>query len=183
MVSNERVYTIADIEALPDGQRAELIDGRMFMMASPTLNHQDILMWLTVTIFNYIQSHKGKCKVVAAPFGVFIRKDDKNYFEPDISVICDRDKLDQKGCHGAPDWVIEIVSPSSHRMDYIRKLPIYRETGVKEYWIVDYDKDLISVFKLQEKDEPYTYHFTDSVKAGIYEDFEIDFSLLKDYME
>lgn len=178
----ERVYTIADIEALPEGQRAELIDGRMYMMATPSLNHQDILVWLSVRIFNFIETHKGKCRVVPAPFGVFIKKDDRNYFEPDISVICDRDRLDQRGCHGAPDWVIEIVSPSSRRMDYRLKLPIYRETGVREYWIVDYSKRQVSVYLLQESDTPVVYSFTDTIPVAIYGDFSIDFSQLSEYL-
>lgn len=178
----KRTYTIADIEALPEGQRAELIDGRMYMMATPSLNHQDILVWLSVKIFNYIQSQRGKCRVVPAPFGVFIKKDDRNYFEPDISVICDRDRLDQRGCHGAPDWVIEIVSPSSRRMDYRLKLPIYRETGVREYWIVDYNKEQVSVYLLQESDTPVVYSFTDTIPVAIYVDFSIDFSQLSEYL-
>lgn len=171
-----RNCTIADIEALPEGQRAELIDGQMYMMASPSLNHQEILMWLSVEIYNFIRAHKGSCKVLPAPFGVFIKKDDRNYFEPDISVICDPDKLDQKGCHGAPDWVIEIVSPSSRRMDYMRKLPVYQKAGVREYWIVDYDKQIISVHLLQETDEAKVYHWGDKIKTTIYPDLEIDFS-------
>ena len=179
----DRIYTIADIEALPEGQRAELIDGKMYMMASPTLNHQDILVWLSVTIYNFIHSHKGKCKVLPAPFGIFIKKDDRNYFEPDISVICNRDKLDQKGCHGAPEWVVEIVSPSSRKMDYVRKLPVYKEAGVLEYWIVDYDRQVISVYYLQESDTPVKYTFQDTIRTSIYEDLAIDFSLLEDYME
>ncbi|SOY32441.1 hypothetical protein AMURIS_05200 [Acetatifactor muris] len=175
-------YTIADIDALPEGQRAELIDGRMYMMASPALSHQDILIWLSVEIFNYIKSHKGKCRVVPAPFGVFIRKDDRNYFEPDISVICDRDRLDERGCHGAPDWVVEIVSPSSRRMDYRLKLPVYKETGVREYWIVDYARRQVSVYLLQESDTPRVYSFTDTIPVAIYGDFAIDFSQLLDYL-
>lgn len=179
----DRIYTIADIEALPEGQRAELIDGKMYMMASPSLNHQDILVWLTNQIFNFIQSRKGKCKVLPAPFGVFIRKDDRNYFEPDISVICNRDRLDQKGCHGAPDWVVEIVSPSSRKMDYVRKLPVYKEAGVLEYWIVDYDKQVISVYYLQESGTPVKYTFQDTIRSRVYEDLTIDFSRLEEYME
>ena len=171
-----RNCTIADIEALPEGQRAELIDGQMYMMASPSLNHQKLLMWLSVEIYNFIKTHNGKCEVLPAPFGVFIKKDDRNYFEPDISVICDPDKLDQKGCHGAPDWVIEIVSPSSRRMDYMRKLPVYQKAGVREYWIVDYDKQIISVHLLQEMDEAKVYHWGDKIKTTIYPDLEIDFS-------
>ena len=179
----DRIYTIADIEALPEGQRAELIDGKMYMMASPSLNHQDILVWLTAEIYNFIRARKGKCKVLPAPFGVFIKKDDRNYFEPDISVICNRDRLDQKGCHGAPDWVVEIVSPSSRKMDYVRKLPVYKEAGVSEYWIVDYDKQVISVYYLQESDIPVKYTFQDTIRSRVYEDLAIDFSQLEEYME
>lgn len=113
---------------------------------------------------------------------MFIKKDDRNYFEPDISVICDRDRLDQRGCHGAPDWVIEIVSPSSRRMDYRLKLPIYRETGVREYWIVDYNKGQVSVYLLQESDTPVVYSFTDTIPVAIYGDFSIDFSQLSEYL-
>ncbi len=169
-------YTIADIEALPDNVRAELIDGKMYLMASPTLNHQELLMWLSATIYNFIKGNKGKCKVLPAPFGVYIKKDDKNYFEPDISVICDGDKLDQKGCHGAPDWVIEIVSPSSRRMDYMRKLPVYKQAGVREYWIVDYDKQIISVYMLQETDEAMVYSWNSKIQVNIYPGLSIDFS-------
>ncbi|MCM1064733.1 MAG: Uma2 family endonuclease [Eubacterium sp.] len=108
----ERIYTTADIEALPEGIRAELIDGKMYLMASPTLTHQDILGWLTACIFNYITGNKGKCKVLPAPFGVFIKKDEKNFFEPDISVVCNRDRLDQKGCHGGiPPGILPLPKP------------------------------------------------------------------------
>lgn len=178
----ERRYTVADIEALPEGERAELIDGKMYLMASPTLDHQHILVWLSARIFNYIETHKGNCRVVPAPFGVYIKKDEHNFFEPDISVICDRDKLDQKGCHGAPDWVIEIVSPSSRRMDYRLKLPVYREAGVQEYWIVDYQKKIITVHFLQKPDTPVTYSFHDIIKPGIFAELEIDFSQLSEYL-
>ena len=140
-------------------------------------------MWLSVEIFNFIKAHNGSYQVLPAPFGVFIKKDERNYFEPDISVICDQDKLDQKGCHGAPDWIIEIVSPSSRQMDYMRKLPIYKKTGVREYWIVDYDKQLISVHLLPKTDEAHLYHWEDRIKVSIYPDLEIDFLVLSDYLK
>jgi len=173
-------YTITDIEALPENQRAELINGKMYMMATPSLNHQMISIWLSTNIFNHIQTHDGKCRILPAPFGVFIKQDDKNYFEPDISVICDESKLDQKGCHGAPDWVIEITSPSSHWMDYHLKLPIYADAGVREYWIIDYDAGDVTVYSFTKSAKPIIYHFTDRVPVGIYEDYSIDFALLSD---
>ena len=98
----EKFYTIEDIYALPDGQRAELIDGRMYMMAPPNTRHQSLVSEFTVTIGSYIRSKGGNCKVFPAPFAVFLNKDDQNYVEPDISVICDKSKLNDKGCTAAP---------------------------------------------------------------------------------
>lgn len=174
-----KIYTVADIEALPEGERAELIDGEMFMMASPTLTHQEILMWLSAKVWNYIVEHKGKCKVLPAPFAVYIKDDIHNYVEPDISVICDKEKLDEKGCNGAPDWVIEIVSPSSRYMDYTRKLSLYEATGVREYWIVDPKQSNVTVYDLEYKKGPELHTFSERVKVGIYEDLFLDFSELE----
>lgn len=173
----KRIYTVADIEALPEGERAELINGEMYMMASPTATHQELLVVLSVQIYNYIKSKKGACKVYPAPFAVYLHNDEFTYFEPDISVICDRDKLDEKGCHGAPDWVIEIASPSSHKHDYERKLAEYRKAGVREYWIVDAEEETITVFTFGEKETVHKYALTDKIKVGIYEDLEIQVDL------
>lgn len=168
-------YTIDDIYALPEGKRAELIDGQMYMMATPSTKHQRLVKEFTYQIENYIRGKNGDCEVLPAPFAVFLNADNKTYVEPDISVICDKDKLNDKGCNGAPDWIIEIVSPTSSRMDYVIKLFKYRSAGVKEYWIVDFDKNRISVWNLENEDM-FEYTFSDIVKAGIYEDLEIDFS-------
>lgn len=168
-------YTIDDIYALQDGQRAELIDGQMYMMAPPTRRHQQILGALYRKIADYIDRKNGFCEVDIAPFAVFLNADDKNYVEPDISVICSPEKLTDKGCNGAPDWIIEIVSPGSRRTDYFTKLFKYRTAGVREYWIVDPDKCRITVYAFESEDTA-EYTFTDSVKAGIYEDLEIDFN-------
>ncbi len=170
------LYTIADIEALPEGERAELIDGEMFMMSAPMLRHQKILMWLSAKIWNYIMEHGGSCEVLPAPFAVYIKDDGKNYVEPDISVICDPDKLDEKGCHGAPDWVIEIVSSSSKDMDYERKLALYEEAGVREYWIVDPIQGNVTVYNFGTMTMVEQYSFSDRVKVGIYEDLHLDFN-------
>lgn len=167
-------YTIEDIYALPDGQRAELIDGQMYMMAPPTRRHQPILGALYRKVVDYIDKKGGSCEVDIAPFAVFLNEDDKNYVEPDISVICDADKLSDKGCTGAPDWIIEIVSPDSRRMDYYTKLFEYRTAGVREYWIVDPEKNRITVYSF-ESDDTAEYTFSEAVKAGIYDDLEIDF--------
>lgn len=125
-------YTVADIEALPEGERAELIDGEMFRMDAPMTVHQRLLMELAFEIKLYIRNKKGKCEVLPAPYGVYIKKDRRNFVEPDISVICDKEKIDAKGCHGAPDWIIEIVSPSSAKMDYERKGSQYLISSTKK---------------------------------------------------
>jgi Uma2 family endonuclease len=173
----EQLYTIEDIYALPEGSRAELIDGDMYMTAPPSRKHQAIAGELFYIINNYIKSRNGSCKPYIAPFAVFLNTDDKNYVEPDISVICDRNKLTDKGCTGAPDWIIEIVSPSSRYMDYGIKLFKYRAAGVREYWIVDPDKKRITVWDFTN-DSTEEFSFSDSVKAGIYPDLTIDFQQL-----
>lgn len=172
----EQIYTTEDIYALPDGERAELIDGQIYYMAPPSRKHQLISGELFTIINNYIKSKGGSCEPYIAPFAVFLNEDDKkNYVEPDISVICDKSKLTDKGCSGAPDWIIEVVSPGSRRMDYSIKLFKYRTSGVREYWIVDPDKNRIIVYDLAH-DDMNEYTFADTVKAGIYDDLSIDFS-------
>lgn len=171
-LKKEEIYTIDDIYALPDGERAELIDGKIYYMSPPSWTHQRISSYLHNEIYNYVKGKNGECEVLAAPFAVFLNKDDINYLEPDISVICDCSKLDEKGCHGAPDWIIEIVSPSSKPRDYMTKLFKYRTAGVREYWIVDPDKKMISVYAF-EKNMVEQYNFDEDVPAGIYEGFSI----------
>lgn len=170
--SKEEIYTIEDIYALPDGERAELIDGKIYYIAPPSRTHQKISMLLSSAIANYIDSKNGECEVYAAPFAVFLDKNDFNYVEPDISVICDKNKLDDKGCHGAPDWVIEIVSPSSKSRDYMTKLFKYQTAGVREYWIVDTEKQMIISYGF-ENNTVEQYDFGEDVPVGIYEGFSI----------
>ena len=170
-------YTEEDYYNTPEDCRAELIDGQFYNMASPSRIHQDILMEIAATIRNYIKSKGGSCRVYPAPFAVKLFDDSKNIVEPDISVICDPNKLTDKGCSGAPDWIVEIVSPSDPRHDYITKLNLYNNAGVREYWIVDPKNNEIHVYNLADENfTTKTYSFNDTVKAGIYEDLSIDFS-------
>ena len=176
-LAQEKIYTIDDIYALPEGERAELIDGQIYYMAPPGRKHQDIAGELFGTIRQYIKSNNGSCKCYIAPFAVFLNEKDKNYVEPDICVICDPDKLDDRGCVGAPDWIIEIVSPNSRPMDYYKKLFKYRTAGVREYWIVDYERNLVTVYDF-ESDSAANYTFSDDISVGIYSGFFINFSML-----
>ena len=178
-LAQERLYTTEDIYALPDGERAELINGQIYMMAPPSRKHQDILSFLHLAIGNHIANNSGECRVYPAPFAVFLFADDSKYLEPDISVICDKSKLNDRGCNGAPDWIIEIVSPGSRAMDYYTKLSLYREAGVREYWIVDPVKQAIFASDMEQAAAPVIYSFADKIKVNIYENLEIDFSRLQ----
>ena len=128
-------YTTDCIDSLQEGKRAELIDGEIFAITVPDRIHQRLNMYLSAAIYDHIQHNSLPCEVYAAPFAVYLTDDKRNYVEPDISVICDSSKLSDRGCEGAPDWIIEIVSPSSSRTDYLIKLLKYRSAGVRLYWI------------------------------------------------
>ena len=171
-IRREKIYTIDDIYSLPDGERAELIDGQIYFMAPPATNHQRIVSELHYQIKDYIKRNNGECEVFPAPFAVFLSDNEKNYVEPYISVICDKDKITDKGCEGAPDWVIEIVSPSTKQMDYYKKLFKYHTAGVREYWVVDPERKLVTVYSFQ-RDIMEEYPFGEEVPAGIYEGFSI----------
>lgn len=168
----ENVYTINDIYALPDGERAELIDGKIYYMAPPNTKHQRLVSDLHYQIKDFIRKNNGECEVFPAPFAVFLNQEDTNYVEPDISVICDENKLTDKGCNGAPDWIIEIVSPGNKAMDYFTKLFKYRAADVREYWIVDPAKETVMVYRF-EKETMEEYSFGEDVPVGIYDGFSI----------
>ncbi len=144
-------YTFADVLAWDEDERIEIINGEAFMMATPSRIHQEISGEIFRQLANFLE---GKpCKVYPAPFGVRLFEKDGDLpedvdtvVEPDISVICDRDKLDDHGCKGAPDMVIEILSPSSLRHDRLVKLNLYQRAGVREYWIADPENRSVMVF-------------------------------------
>lgn len=173
-------YTEEDYYKLPENVRAELIDGKFYYMSAPSRIHQKILNAINNTIFNYIRSKGGPCEVYPAPFAVKLFEDDsKIIVEPDISVICDPNKLTDRGCTGAPDWIVEIVSPGNSSNDYIRKLNLYADAGVREYWIVNPINKTVFVYHLEEtKFEATAYTFQDKIKVNIYDDLWIDFKEL-----
>ena len=170
-------YTIEDIMALPEGQRAELINGRWYDMATPTSEHQLISSVVSHKLWNYIEKNGGKCKVMPAPFAVFLNKDRRNYFEPDISVICDPDKISKRGCEGAPDLVIEITSPSTMARDYGLKLFMYRMAGVREYWVINPTSRITTVYDPNMEDDETLggrdFEFDQAIESKMYPDFEL----------
>ncbi len=166
-------YTSEDYWNLPEGTRAELIDGKFYNMAPPSRIHQQLVMELAGTIREYIKKNHGNCQVYPAPFAVNLDADDKDWVEPDISVICNSNKLTDRGCSGAPDLIIEIVSPSSRKMDYSLKNTIYSQADVREYWIVDPVKERVTVYHYEEDAAPTIYTFTQPITVGIYKDLTI----------
>ena len=175
-LSQEKIYTETDYYNLTENVRAELIDGHIYYQAAPNRAHQTILSELHAVIHNYLKSRGGLCRVYPAPFAVNLFNDNRTIVEPDISVICDRNKLTEKGCNGAPDWIIEIVSPGNPSHDFIYKLNLYAKSGVREYWIVDPQTETVFVYYLEQKNfsiKAYTFH--DTITVNIYEDFSINF--------
>ena len=143
-------YTFADLLSWDEKERIEIIDGEAFMMATPSRIHQAISMELSRQLANFLEGKQ--CRVYPAPFGVRLFEQDKDspedvdtLVEPDISVVCDRSKLDKYGCKGAPDLIIEILSPSTQRHDQLVKLNLYQRAGVREYWIVDPENKTVRV--------------------------------------
>ena len=169
----EHIYTSEDYWNLPEGQRAELIDGKLYAMAPPNRIHQRLVHQLDKLIGNYIDSNHGACEVYPAPFAVNLTANDKAWVEPDISIICDSKKLDEKGYHGAPDWIIEILSPSTIRMDCGIKLFKYRTAGVREYWTVNPKIRTVNVYDFEHDEKTDQYTFDDEIPVCIYEDLVI----------
>lgn len=156
----EKTYTLADYLSWDDGERIELLEGEPVMMATPLRVHQEVLGELFAILRDYL---KGKrCKAYLAPFAVRLFEREGNspdqvttVVEPDISVICDPAKLDRIGCKGAPDLVMEILSPSTRRQDKSRKMKLYQRAGVREYWIIDPEIKDVQVLLL--KDGQYVF--------------------------
>ena len=178
----EKRYSYADLLSWDDSTRYELYDGQPVALASPSEAHQSILGELYLQLGNYL---KGKrCKAYLSPFDVRIFEEDGDspesvdtVLQPDLMVVCDQSKVDQRGVHGAPDLVIEILSPGTARYDKLLKFNLYQRSGVREYWIVDPAARMASVYTL--KDDGYhaaAYGADASVCVGVLEDCIIDLS-------
>ena len=178
----ETIFTYADYLTWDEDERIELIDGEAVMMAPPSTSHQIISMEISRQLANFLEGKK--CLAVAAPFDVrlFEHKEDhpqdvKTVVQPDLSIVCKKNgQVDGKGIHGAPDLVIEILSPSTKQYDCLVKYKLYQQAGIKEYWIVDPDKKLVLVYTLVDGQYyvPEVYTAKDSVPVGVLEDCAVD---------
>ena len=176
-------YTFADCLTWGENERIEIINGEAFMMAPPSRAHQKISGEIFRQLANYLAGKK--CEVYAAPFAVRLFEQDGDspedvdtMVEPDVSVVCDPSKLDDRGCKGAPDLVIEILSPSTRRHDRMTKFTLYQQAGVREYWIVDpTNKDVQSFFLEDGRYSVKGFGIAgDEMRVNILEDCLIDLS-------
>ncbi len=161
-------YTLEDYLALPDDQRVELIDGVFYDMAAPTLIHQAIGDCLQTDFNNYIRKKHGSCRAFTSPVDVQLDCDDKTIVQPDVLIVCDLSKLRRERVYGAPELVVEVLSPSTSRKDRTLKLTKYKRAGVREYWIIDPDHKRVFVYDFEKEDGYRIYSFEDSVPVGIY---------------
>lgn len=178
----EKYYTIADYYNTPENEHVELINGQLYAMSAPSRLHQRLSVKLCNIIDSYITDNNGDCHVYPSPFAVQLESENDTIVEPDISVICDMDKLNDKGCKGAPDWIIEIASPSNYKHDYITKLALYANAGVREYWIIDLQQKRVLVYRFEVDEAVSIYTFSDSIQVGIYKNLSINFAKLSEYL-
>ena len=178
-------YTLEDYYALPDEQRVELIDGVFYDMAAPTGVHQVIGGELFALFRDYIRKNKGECLPIMSPIDVQLDCDNKTMVQPDVLILCDRNKLVKKGgIYGAPDFIVEVLSPSTKRKDMIKKNQKYLDAGVKEYWLVDPDEKRVYVYLYEAPEVLHMYTFEDEIPVGIFDGkCKINFAEIYEYIE
>jgi Uma2 family endonuclease len=179
---NGQLYTYADYLNWPEDEKWEIIHGEPHAMSpAPSTDHQAILGELFFQFRGYLKNRS--CQVFVAPFDVRIPQKDENdeetksVVQPDISIICDKNKIDSRGCKGAPDLIVEIVSSSTFRKDVKDKFFLYEASGVREYWLVYPNEKTVMVYKLEENGKygrPEVYSEEDSVKVGIFQELNIE---------
>ena len=174
--------TFEQYEALPEDAGAEVFDGQIHYMASPSQEHQTIPMELSTILNTYLKNKNGPCRVFHAPFDVKLNDTPLTIVQPDLMIVCNKDKLDGKCCNGAPDFIIEIVSPGNPSDDYIRKLYYYKNADVREYWIVDPRCKTVTVNYFEENILNLQYSFDSTIKVNIYDDLLINFSEIADLL-
>lgn len=178
-------YTVEDYYKIPDERRVELIDGVIYDMATPSTVHQDIVFYIHMSIYNHIREKGKKCKVYEAPLDVQLNRDNRTMLQPDVMVICERDKVELKKIYGAPDFALEVLSPSTRRKDMTIKLYKYQGAGVREYWIIDPKKKcLIKYNFMDEEFTPEIFSLDEQVPLAISDnELMIDLKPVKEAIE
>lgn len=172
-------YTVEDYYALPDDCRVELIDGVIYNLAAPSWQHQNIAGEIFYYLKDYIKQNNGSCIAGMSPADVQLDKDDKTMVQPDIIVTCRQDKIREKVFYGAPDMVIEVLSPSNGQKEQQLKYQKYKDAGVREYWVVHTDRKHVTVNDFEGDKVPVVYSFQDKIPVHIFHgELEIDFAEL-----
>ncbi len=176
-------YTLEDYYAMPDERRVELIDGVIYDMSSPTNIHQLIASEIREQLRSYIRKKGGNCIPIMAPADVQLDCDDRTMVQPDVFVVCDKDKIIKRCTYGVPDFIVEILSPSTRKKDVKIKLRKYIAAGVREYWIVDPDQKSVVVYDFEHDELPVIYGFDAKVPVAIFDgECEIDFAEIYEYI-
>lgn len=148
----DQTFTLEEYLALPENERMEILEGMPYLLASPSVSHQIIALAFASSFREALQ---GKpCQAFIAPLDVFLDAADvrrPTVVQPDVFVVCDRKKLDDRGCHGAPDLIVEVLSPGTRQHDQVRKMNLYWRHGVREYWLADPEIRVIEQFVWDEK--------------------------------
>lgn len=178
-------YTVEDYYALPDDERYELIDGVLFKMDSPESIHQDVVLYLSSRLMTCALEHGMPCHPYVAPMDVRLDKDLKTIVEPDVIVCCDPELTNEsRRIFGAPEFVAEVISPSSRKKDAFLKLNKYRDAGVKEYWLIDPRKQTVIVYLFYQDDDISAYTFDDTIPVSISDGLcEVCFAPIKGWIE
>ena len=177
-------YTLDDYRALPDERRVALIDGYFYDMAAPTFTHQSIGGEIYRQIANFIMDRGGSCRPFIAPVDVQLDCDERTMVQPDVGIICHEERIQHFGVYGAPDFLVEVLSPSTMRKDSIKKLDKYLEAGVREYWILDPDQKRLLVYFFESEVYPKIYGLDQQVPINIYDGaLSIDFSNILKWIE
>lgn len=185
IVKKQGQYTIDDYYNWPEDERIELIDGFIYHLTMPSIRHQKIVGEIDFTFKSYVRMQKGKCEIFGAGVDVCLDSDNKTMIVPDITVVCHRDKFTEKYIDGAPDLVVEVLSKSTKKKDMTTKLEKYATAGVREYWIVDPERETVIVYKFDREDETeaqiFFYTFANQVPVGIWDDeCVVDFAEIKE---
>lgn len=176
-------YTLEDYYNLPDDQRAELIDGVLYNMSSPTTYHQLVIAQIVRQFFNCMEGHE-ECEVFFSPLDVQLDMDNKTMVQPDIIVLCNKSKMIRQCIYGAPDFVLEVLSPSTEKKDKIVKRHKYLNAGCREYWIVDPDEETVTAYDFEKDNISMRHSFEEKIPVGISEGkCQIDFKPIKEKLE
>jgi len=177
-------YTVEDYLNYPEDQRIELIDGVIYDMAAPILNHQVVTGQIYYQLCSYINGKKGPCRPFIAPSDVQLDRDNKTMVQPDVFIVCDPSKMIRTRLFGAPDFIVEVLSPSTKRKDTLIKAYKYQAAGVREYWMVDLDKEKVIVYLFEEENfDIFLYGLDDEVPVSIYNgDCRINFGEIREQL-